>query len=131
VHKGLLKEPVLHSEPHGTRRPERVGENLNRALAAAVGQDWRVTLIGEDALGPYGGAFKISRGLSSRHPGSVLGTPISESQCSGQPPAWRCAASSRSSRSCLGDFLALGFDPILNSATKSAVTYEQQINSND
>ena len=37
-----------------------------------------VYLIGEDLLDPYGGAFKVSAGLSTRFPDRVLTTPISE-----------------------------------------------------
>ena len=38
-----------------------------------------VYLIGEDILDPYGGAFKVTRGLSSKFPKRVITTPISES----------------------------------------------------
>jgi pyruvate/2-oxoglutarate/acetoin dehydrogenase E1 component len=116
----------LHSEPHGVKRPERVGENLNRALAVALG-DPRVTLIGEDVLDPYGGAFKISRGLSSRYPRSVLGTPISESGMLGLASGLALCGERPIVEVMFGDFLALGFDPILNFATKSVAMYGRRI----
>ena len=50
-------------------------ESLNAALHQAFAQDERVYLIGEDILDPYGGAFKVSRGLSSAYPQRVLTTP--------------------------------------------------------
>jgi pyruvate/2-oxoglutarate/acetoin dehydrogenase E1 component len=117
----------LPSEQNGTRRPERVGENLNRALALALGEDRRVTLIGEDVLDPYGGAFKISRGLSSRYPESVLGTPISESGVLGLAAGLALCGERPIVEVMFGDFLALGFDPILNFATKSVAMYGHRI----
>ena len=38
-------------------------ESLNAALHRAMQMDDRVMLIGEDILDPYGGAFKITRGI--------------------------------------------------------------------
>src|SRR5437879_5612185 len=111
------------SQPEGsdtrTGRPQRVGENLNRALDRALAGDRRVTLLGEDVLDPYGGAFKISRGLSTRHPGSVLGTPISESAVMGVAAGLALCGERPIVEVMFGDFLALGFDQLLNFATKS------------
>jgi pyruvate/2-oxoglutarate/acetoin dehydrogenase E1 component len=107
----------------GPRRPERVGENLNRALDRALAGDRRVTLLGEDVLDPYGGAFKISRGLSTRHPRSVLGTPISESGVLGVAAGLALCGERPIVEVMFGDFLALGFDQLLNFATKSVAMY--------
>ena len=52
----------------------RCAEALNRALHEAFEQRADVILIGEDVLDPYGGAFKITRGLSERWPDRVLTT---------------------------------------------------------
>ena len=57
--------------------------SLNAALHQAFAQDERVYLIGEDILDPYGGAFKVSRGLSSAYPKRVLSSPISEAGITG------------------------------------------------
>src|SRR5580704_17939919 len=70
---------IVRSGQFAARSAERVGENLNWALANALGQDERVTLMGQDLIDPYGGAFKISRGFSTKYPESVIATPISES----------------------------------------------------
>jgi len=53
-------------------------ESLNTALHRAMQADERIYILGEDILDPYGGAFKITRGLSAAFPGRVLTTPISE-----------------------------------------------------
>jgi pyruvate/2-oxoglutarate/acetoin dehydrogenase E1 component len=53
-------------------------ERLNSALHNAMEKDERVYVLGEDILDPYGGAFKVTRGLSTKFPNRVLTTPISE-----------------------------------------------------
>ena len=108
-------------------RPERVGENLNRAMDRAMAEDRRVTLLGEDVLDPYGGAFKISRGLSTRHPGSVLGTPISESGVMGVASGLALCGERPIVEVMFGDFLALCFDQLLNFATKSVAMYGHRV----
>ncbi len=44
-------------------------DSLNSALLQALSDDQRVILLGEDVLDPYGGAFKVTRGLSDLFPG--------------------------------------------------------------
>src|SRR5437773_1597840 len=51
---------------------------MGDALRAALEEDDRVILLGEDLVDPYGGAFKVTRGLSTEFPGRVRSTPISE-----------------------------------------------------
>ena len=53
-------------------------ESLRRALHAILADNERAIVLGEDILDPYGGAFKLTLGLSSRFPDRVLTTPISE-----------------------------------------------------
>ena len=53
-------------------------ESLNGALHELMASDPRVMVIGEDILDPYGGAFKVTRGLSSAYADRVFTTPISE-----------------------------------------------------
>src|SRR5262249_45146076 len=69
----------------GARREDRRMSNattvlasLNAGLRAALTEDARVVVLGEDVLDPYGGAFKVTRGLSAQFPDRVLTTPISE-----------------------------------------------------
>ena len=56
---------------------------LNESLFRLMSEDERVFLIGEDIVDPYGGAFKVTKGLSSRFPDRVLSTPISEAGLTG------------------------------------------------
>ena len=43
-------------------------ESLNQALHDVMQANESVYLLGEDMLDPYGGAFKVSKGLSSEYP---------------------------------------------------------------
>ncbi|MGH9675006.1 MAG: alpha-ketoacid dehydrogenase subunit beta, partial [Bryobacteraceae bacterium] len=56
---------------------------LNEGLHAAMRSDPRVVILGEDILDPYGGAFKVTRGLSTSFPDRVFTTPISEAAITG------------------------------------------------
>jgi len=68
----------------------RYVEALNRALHELMAADERVLLIGEDVLDPYGGAFRVARGLSTAYPDRVLTTPISEAAIVGVGTGLRC-----------------------------------------
>lgn len=103
--------------------PERVADNVNRALHAVLDRDPRVCVLGEDVADPYGGAFKVSRGLSTRHPRSVFTTPISEGAIVGVAAGLALCGQRPIVEMMFGDFVALAFDQILNFATKSVSMY--------
>src|SRR5207237_7757461 len=52
-------------------------EAIREAQARALKEDERVFIYGQD-VGPFGGAFKATKGLAKEFPGRVLDTPISE-----------------------------------------------------
>src|SRR5262245_66572966 len=56
---------------------------LNETLHAVFAERDDVVLFGEDVLDPYGGAFKVTAGLSEAYPDRVLTTPISEASLFG------------------------------------------------
>jgi len=56
---------------------QRCARALNSALTGVFEERDDVYLLGEDVLDPYGGAFKITQGLSTRWPDRILTTPIS------------------------------------------------------
>jgi pyruvate dehydrogenase E1 component beta subunit len=108
-------------------RPERVVENLNRALHAVLAADPRVYLLGEDIADPYGGAFKVTKGLSSRFPDRVLATPISEGAIVGVGGGLALAGDRAIVEIMFGDFVALAFDQLLNFASKSVTMYGRRV----
>ena len=101
------------------RRTERVAENLNRALATLLADDSRVMVLGEDIRDPYGGAFKVTRGLSTRFPDRVLNTPISEQGFLGVANGLALCGDRPVVEIMFADFALLGFDQIVNFAAKA------------
>jgi pyruvate/2-oxoglutarate/acetoin dehydrogenase E1 component len=101
----------------------RVVEALNAALHAVFAQDERVLLLGEDVLDPYGGAFKATRGLSTRFPGRVIATPLSEASLVSVATGLALCGDKPIVEFMFGDFIGLAFDSILNLASKSVSMY--------
>lgn len=102
-------------------------EAINRALTDWVSADPKVVLIGEDIRSPYGGAFKVTRGLSDAFPDRVLNTPISEAAIVGIGNGLALAGRRPVVEIMFGDFLALCFDQILNHAAKFRGMYNRQV----
>ncbi|MFD1540522.1 alpha-ketoacid dehydrogenase subunit beta [Nonomuraea guangzhouensis] len=105
----------------------RVGENLNQALHGLLGDDPSVYVLGEDLLDPYGGAFKITRGLSTRFPDRVLTTPLSEGAIVGAASGLALAGEKAIVEIMFGDFAALAFDQLVNFASKSVSMYGRRV----
>ncbi|WP_329032106.1 2-oxo acid dehydrogenase subunit E2 [Streptomyces sp. NBC_01725] len=111
-----------------TGRPApRVVEALNGALHRLFDERPSLHLLGEDVLDPYGGAFKVTRGLSTRHPDRVLGTPISEAGITGVAGGLALAGDQAVVEMMFGDFAALAFDQVLNLISKSVTMYGERV----
>lgn len=93
-------------------------DSLNDALHQAMVRDERVILLGEDILDPYGGAFKITRGLSTKYPGRVLTTPISEAGIVGVATGMALRGLRPVVEIMFGDFVTLAADQLINHAAK-------------
>jgi pyruvate dehydrogenase E1 component beta subunit len=102
-------------------------DNLNAALSAVLAADPDLYLLGEDILDPYGGAFKVTRGLSTRFPRQVLGTPISEGAIVGVANGLALAGGRAIVEIMFGDFAALAFDQIVNVTAKSVSMYGRPV----
>ena len=85
-------------------------------------------IIGEDICDPYGGAFKITRGFSSAYPNQVFGSPISEAGIMGLAIGMALMGVQSYVEIMFGDFVTLGFDQILNNASKMHHMYALQVN---
>ncbi|HEY6794436.1 MAG TPA: transketolase C-terminal domain-containing protein [Kineosporiaceae bacterium] len=104
-------------------RPARVVENLNSALHERMRADSRLYVLGEDIADPYGGAFKVTRGLTQAHPDRVISTPISENGIVGVAAGLALAGDAAIVEIMFGDFVGLAFDQLLNVASKSVSMY--------
>ncbi|MFV0276921.1 MAG: hypothetical protein ACK5HY_07025, partial [Parahaliea sp.] len=102
-------------------------EAINRALGDWMSADPDVVLLGEDIRSPYGGAFKVTRGLSFAHPDRVLNTPISEAAIVGIGNGLALGGKRPVVEIMFGDFLTLCFDQILNHAAKFRGMYNRQV----
>ena len=92
--------------------------SLRKGLRKAMDDFPNTVLIGEDIVDPYGGAFKVTKGLSSKFPDRVISTPISESAIIGLSTGLAIRGYQPVTEIMFGDFLTLCADQIINSATK-------------
>lgn len=102
-------------------------ESLNLGLHNAFDQDSRVYLIGEDLLDPYGGAFKVGKGLSTKYPGRVWTSPVSEAGIVGIATGMALRGLRPVVEIMFGDFIALAADQIINSLTKFGDMYNGEV----
>lgn len=92
--------------------------SLNDGLRRCLEKSERVYLLGEDLLDPYGGAFKVARGLSFAFPDRVITTPVSEAGIVGVGIGMAMRGYLPVVEIMFGDFLTLAADQILNHAAK-------------
>jgi pyruvate/2-oxoglutarate/acetoin dehydrogenase E1 component len=102
-------------------------DSLNSALHQALALDARVFLLGEDILDPYGGAFKVTRGLSTEFPGRVITTPVSEAGILGVASGMALRGLRPVVEIMFGDFLTLIADQVINHAAKFRWMYNDQV----
>jgi pyruvate/2-oxoglutarate/acetoin dehydrogenase E1 component len=102
-------------------------ERLNQALHQAMESDERVCVLGEDVLDPYGGAFKVTRGLSSKFPQRVLTTPISEAAIVGLANGLALRGLRPVAEIMFGDFITLTADQLVNHAAKFRWMYNDGV----
>ena len=102
-------------------------ERLNLALHHAMETDERVYILGEDILDPYGGAFKVTRGLSTRFPERILTTPISEAAIVGVANGMALRGLRPVVEIMFGDFVTLIADQLVNHASKFRWMYNDKV----
>jgi 2-oxoisovalerate dehydrogenase E1 component len=119
-------------KPNRYKLPEfsksaRIVERINAALHAAMEQDVSVISIGEDIHDPYGGAFKATKGLSTRWPTRTFTTPISEAAITGLGAGVAMHGLKPVVEIMFGDFCTLITDQLINNATKFSWMYNGQV----
>ncbi|MGB8212199.1 MAG: transketolase C-terminal domain-containing protein [Anaerolineales bacterium] len=102
-------------------------EHLNQSLHSVMETDGRVILLGEDILDPYGGAFKVTRGLSTRFPERVLTMPISEAAIVGVANGMALGGLRPVAEIMFGDFVTLIADQLVNHAAKFRWMYNDTV----
>ena len=102
-------------------------DRLNQGLFTAMEADPRVYVLGEDILDPYGGAFKVTRGLSTKFPERVLTTPISEAAIVGVANGMALRGLRPVAEIMFGDFVGLIADQLINHAAKFRWMYNDSV----
>jgi 2-oxoisovalerate dehydrogenase E1 component len=75
-------------------------------------------MVGEDIADPYGGAFKVTKGLSSAFPRRVISTPISESGIAGVATGLALMGNPSYLEIMFGDFITCIFDQVVSNMSK-------------
>jgi len=89
--------------------------------------DGSVFVIGEDIADPYGGAFKVTKGLSTKYPDRVLTTPISEAAIFGFASGLAMRGLKPILEIMFGDFITLCTDQIINGVSKFRWMYGEKL----
>ncbi|HSG12700.1 MAG TPA: transketolase C-terminal domain-containing protein [Gaiellaceae bacterium] len=110
-----------------TSGQKRCVQVLNETLHAIFASRDDVVLLGEDVLDPYGGAFKVTQGLSDAYPDRVLTTPISEASLFGVAAGVALRGQRPILEIMFGDFVSLGFDQVVNGISKFSEMYDDQV----
>jgi pyruvate/2-oxoglutarate/acetoin dehydrogenase E1 component len=87
----------------------------------------QVVFLGEDVLDPYGGAFKVARGLSTQYPERVITTPVSEAGIVGLGVGMALRGLRPVVEIMFGDFLTLAADQLINHAAKLRWMTDDQV----
>ncbi len=124
---GVGTEASQPASPRPAAWPGTFAQAIRQALADAMQEDHRILLLGEDIRDPYGGAFKVTAGLSTLFDDRVHNTPISEAALVGIGNGLALAGWRPVVEIMFGDFLMLAADQILNHAAKFAWMYNQQV----
>ncbi|HEY4300751.1 MAG TPA: thiamine pyrophosphate-dependent enzyme [Candidatus Didemnitutus sp.] len=113
----------LHADSAKNRALGRIAEELNRGLHEAMAANPEVIVLGEDLLDPYGGAFKVTRGLSTKYPDRVFSTPIAEAGIAGVSNGLALAGFRPVAEIMFADFVTLASDQLINFAAKFHYMY--------
>ena len=102
---------------------ERCVELIRAAFKNELSNRNNVVFFGEDIREPYGGSFKATKGLSDLFDERVLNMPISEACMVGMAVGMALNKMIPVVEMMFGDFITLGFDQLLNHATKYSWVY--------
>jgi 2-oxoisovalerate dehydrogenase E1 component len=111
-------QPVSDAPAPGVPAGANLRQAVNAALQHLLETVPEALLIGQDLHEPYGGAFKVTQGLSTRYPGRVISTPISEAGVAGASIGLALAGFKPVMEVMFADFLTLCMDQLYNHAVK-------------
>jgi len=128
VPEHIFSNPVADHEVAASLPPPPADSNvrqaINHALDHLLANDPEVLLLGEDLHDPYGGAFKVTIGLSSKYGERVISTPISEAGITGAVIGLATEGMRPVLEIMFADFLSLSIDQLYNHAVKFPGVFE-------
>ncbi|MGD0107609.1 MAG: thiamine pyrophosphate-dependent enzyme [Rhodopila sp.] len=105
----------------------RMAQQLNVFYRAWLERDETAFFIGEDIADPYGGAFKVAKGLTTEFAPRARTTPISEAAITGIGIGLAITGRRAFVEMMFGDFTTYAFDQIINNASKFFHIYNQNL----
>ncbi len=121
----MRKVSYMESHPEDKRR---INEIIRDCFMANMEKNPGIVMLGEDILDPYGGAFKVTKGLSSRFPERVLGTTISEYSIAGIGNGLSLGGMLPVCEIMFGDFMTFTLDQLVNHASQFPFMYNHKVN---
>lgn len=110
--------PGLLNNKYREFSEKKIVELINDSLSNFLTQNQEGYLIGEDLRDPYGGAFKVTKGLSTRFSERVINTPISEAAIVGMGIGMMLSNTRVIIEIMFGDFITLISDQVINHLSK-------------
>lgn len=123
--RSIFSMPVDAPEHRVAAPSGNVRSSINASLRHLLAEQSDVILLGEDLHDPYGGAFKVTAGLSTEFPGRVVSTPISEAGVVGAAIGMALHGYRPIVEVMFADFLTLALDQIFNHAVKFPGMFEE------
>jgi 2-oxoisovalerate dehydrogenase E1 component len=105
----------------------RLAQQLNAFYGDWLRRDETAFFIGEDIEDPYGGAFKIAKGLTTEFGQRARTSPISEAAITGIGIGLAITGRRAFIEIMFGDFITYAFDQIINNASKFFHIYNQNL----
>ena len=100
---------------------------INEFFLKSIKNDEKIILIGEDIKDPYGGAFKVTSGLSSKFKNNIISSPISEAGITGMGIGLCLLGYKPFVEIMFGDFITYAFDQIISNAAKFYHMYNKKV----
>ena len=120
--------PVWRNVRDENAAQTRGAQQLNKFYLQAMQRDKSAFFIGEDIADPYGGAFKVAKGLTTEYTSRALSTPISEAAIAGVGIGLAICGRRCFVEIMFGDFITYAFDQIINNASKFHHIYNGNLN---
>jgi len=119
--------PPLEPGPSFDPKGQTLLEGVMRGIEDALRADPRVFVFGEDVGGKYGNAFLMLRPLLKAYGDRIINAPIAESAIIGAAVGAALAGLRPIAEMQFNDFVATGFNQLVNNAAKNRYRFGQPV----